>query len=185
MPPVAVELPRRTCSSREQRCLDERSGQAAFGVARRHEQAGLAVGDDLRDAARGVATIGLAAGHRVEQRRAQPLGDRAHHEDVEGLEQRQHVGPEAGEQHVLLEVQVLDLLLERRRSSPSPAMTNRASGTSRTTRAAASTRCRCPLCGTSAPMLPTTGACAAARAPRAIGAGGAARRGRDRSPRAR
>ncbi len=53
-------------------------------------------------------------------------------------------------------------------------MTNRASGTSRTTRAAASTRCLCPLCGTSAATLPTIGAWCGSHNSSCSFAGGAA-----------
>ena len=59
-----------------------------------------------------VATIGLAAGHRVEQRRAEAFGDRAHHEQIEPLDAAEDVGAEAGQQHVLLEVMFADLPLE-------------------------------------------------------------------------
>ena len=73
-------------------------------VARRHEDARPAVLHDFRDPAGGGRDDRLAARHRVEQRGAEPLGDRAHHEDVERLVHRQHVRPEAGEEDVLLEV---------------------------------------------------------------------------------
>ena len=107
-----------------------------------------------------VATIGRAHGHRVEQRRAETLGDRAHHEEIEALEQREHVGAEAGQQHVLLEVVLAcTWRLERARA----ARLRRGSRSARPgpagrRGAAASIRCFCPLCGTSAATLPTTGA---------------------------
>ncbi len=59
-----------------------------------------------------VATMGAAARHRVEQRRAEAFGHRAHREQVEALDAAEHVGAEAGQQHVLLEVVLVDLLLE-------------------------------------------------------------------------
>ena len=59
-----------------------------------------------------VATIGFGARHRVEQRRAEAFGDRAHHEQVEALDAAEDVGPEPGQQHVLFEVVVADLPLE-------------------------------------------------------------------------
>ena len=51
--------------------------------------------------------------HRVEHRRSEPLGDRAHHEQIRGLDQRQHVFAEPRQQNPLAEIQVLDLLPER------------------------------------------------------------------------
>ena len=86
---------------------------SACGIARRHQEARLAIDDDLGNAADGGRDDRLAAGHRVEQRGAQPFGDRAHHEDVERLVQRQDVGPKPGQDDVLLEMVVPDLLLER------------------------------------------------------------------------
>ena len=59
-----------------------------------------------------VATIGLRARHRVEQRRAEAFGDRAHHEQVEALDAAEHVGAESRQQHVLLEVILAHLTLE-------------------------------------------------------------------------
>ena len=61
-----------------------------------------------------VATIGLAAAIASSSDVPEAFGDRAHHEDVECLVQREDVGAEAGEQHVLLETMLLDLPLERR-----------------------------------------------------------------------
>ena len=55
--------------------------------------------------------------HRVEHGRAEAFGDRAHHEEIGGLHQLQDVLAEPGEQHVLLEAQLLDLAFERRRAA--------------------------------------------------------------------
>ena len=52
------------------------------------------------------------AGHRVEQRRAEPFGHRAHREQIESLDAAEHVGAEAGQQHVLLEMVLVHLLFE-------------------------------------------------------------------------
>ena len=49
-------------------------------IARRHEQAGDASSTTSGMPPASVATIGFAAGHRVEQRGAEPFGDRAHDE---------------------------------------------------------------------------------------------------------
>ena len=107
-----------------------------------------------------VATIGRAAAIASSSDAAEALGDGAHHEQVEPLQQAEHVGPEPGEDHVLRRGAAAGSDARAScRSSPSPRMTNRASGTSRTTIAAASTRYFCPLCGTSAAMLPTTSEC--------------------------
>ncbi len=59
-----------------------------------------------------MATIGLRAGHRVEERRAEPLGHRAHDEQIEALEATEDVGAEAGQQHVLFELVLAHLPLE-------------------------------------------------------------------------
>ena len=56
-----------------------------------------------------VADDGLRGRHRVEDRRAEPLGERTHHEQVEALEQREDVGPEPDQADVVLEAEVLDL----------------------------------------------------------------------------
>ena len=89
------------------------SRHAPRGSRGRHEQPGHA----RRSTTSGmpparVATIGLRAGHRVEERRAEPFGDRAHHEQVEPLDAAEDVGAEARQQHVLLEVVLVDLPLE-------------------------------------------------------------------------
>jgi hypothetical protein len=91
---------------------DDRRG-LRFGIARRHQDARLAVGDHFRHAASRGRDDRPGARHGVEQGRAEPLGDRAHREDVEGLVHREDVGAETGEEHVLLEVLLLDLALER------------------------------------------------------------------------
>ena len=52
--------------------------------------------------------------HRVEHRGAKPLGDRAHHEQVGGFHQRQHIFAKAGQQHALGQRQLLDLPLQLR-----------------------------------------------------------------------
>ena len=54
-----------------------------------------------------VADHGQAHGHRVEHGGAKAFGDGAHHEQVRGLHQRQHVLAEARQAHCLLEVQIL------------------------------------------------------------------------------
>ena len=46
----------------------------------------------------------LRARHGVEQRRAEPLGDRAHHEQVEPLDTAENVDPESRQQDVFLEM---------------------------------------------------------------------------------
>jgi hypothetical protein len=83
-------------------------------VVGRHQQAGFAVGDDLRNAARARRGHRAAARHRLENRRAEPLSDRAHRKHVERLHQPERVAAKAGEQDVPLEAEVFDLLLERR-----------------------------------------------------------------------
>ena len=128
-------------------------------IARRHQEAGLAVHHHLGNAAGRRGTAAFDAAIASTSAVHMPSLDRAHREDVEALRQLEDVGAEAGEEHVPLEMLVLDLLLQRSRSSPSPTITKRTSGTSRTTSAAASIRWCCPLCGTSAATLPTTGAC--------------------------
>ena len=82
-------------------------------IAGRHEDPGLSVLHHFRHPAGRGCHDRLAAGHRVEQRGAEPFGHRAHDEDVERLVHRQHVGAEADEEDVLLEAPLLDLALER------------------------------------------------------------------------
>jgi outer membrane immunogenic protein len=76
------------------------------------KKARLAVGDNLRDAAGAGGDNRSPARHRVEQRGAEPFGHRAHHEQIEALDAPEHVGPEARQQDVLLEVMFAHLLLE-------------------------------------------------------------------------
>ena len=75
---------------------------SAVVIARRHEQAVHAVLDDLRNAAGRGRDDRPRAGHRVEQRGAEPFGHRAHREQIEALDAAEHVGAEPGQQHVLL-----------------------------------------------------------------------------------
>ena len=95
--------------------LQQRDDRLRHGlvIARRHEKAGLSVYHHLRDAARLGGDDRFAGRHRVDEGGAKPFGHRAHDENVESLVKREHVGPEAREQHVLFEMVVLDLALER------------------------------------------------------------------------
>jgi len=81
-------------------------------IARRHQQAGVAVGDHFRNTAGGGRDDSSRAGHRVEQRRAEAFGDGTHHEDIEALETTHHVGAESRQKHVLFEMVIADLAFE-------------------------------------------------------------------------
>ena len=98
-------------------------------VANRDQIPGLAVDHHFGNRPAAVATAGFRGRHRVDECRARAFDGRAHHEQVESLRQLQRVVTEAGQKHVALEVLVPDLILERCRSSPSPTMTKRTSGT--------------------------------------------------------
>ena len=54
-------------------------------VANRDQQPRFSVVDDFRETAGSGGDDGAATGHRVERRRAESLGDRAHHVEVECL----------------------------------------------------------------------------------------------------
>ena len=81
-------------------------------VARRHQQTVDAVFDDLGNAAGARRHDRRLAGHGVEQRGAEALGHRAHREHVEAFDAAQDVGAESRQQHVLLEVVLVDQAFE-------------------------------------------------------------------------
>ena len=81
------------------------SASARF-VVRRHEQTGLAVDDGFRNAAGARGDDGARGRHRLEHRRAEAFGDRAHREEVERLHQAERVAAEARQEHVPFEPEV-------------------------------------------------------------------------------
>ena len=81
-------------------------------VAWRHEQSVHVVFDDFGNAACRGRDDGACARHRVEERRAEPFGDRAHDEEVEALDAADDVGTESWQQHVLLQIAVAHEMLE-------------------------------------------------------------------------
>ena len=96
--------------------LEQRGGQRGR-VAGRDQQPGLAVGDDLGDAAGAARGDGQPERLRVEDRGPQPLGLRGEHEDVEHLQQGADVLAEPEEQEALPQPELaregLDLLAQR------------------------------------------------------------------------
>ena len=106
--------------------------------------------------------------HRLEHRGAETLGDRAHDEDVERLQ----CSPSASARNPVRKTwrsnpELVICRSSDSRSSPSPTMRKRASGTSRTTRARGRRGAAGPCAPTSAATLPTTGRRSAARTRRA------------------
>jgi hypothetical protein len=81
-------------------------------VARRHEQAGLAVEHDLRRPADGRRDDRPALGHRLERRQRQPLGPRRERDDVRAGEERARVVAVAGEEDAAAHAEPLRLELE-------------------------------------------------------------------------
>jgi len=81
-------------------------------IARRHQEPGPALVHDFRHATRPCGDDRLRAGHRVQERCAEPLGHRAHDEQIEALEATKDVSAEAGQQHVFFEVVLAHLPLE-------------------------------------------------------------------------
>jgi len=99
-----------------QRFVLQRAGHGLgkrAGVVRRHQQSGDPVGHDLGNAAGPGGDDRPRAGHRVEQRRAQAFGDRAHGEQVERFQAADDVGAETGKEHVTLKMPIADQPLER------------------------------------------------------------------------
>ncbi len=122
------------------------------------EQARVAVADRFGDAARARGDDRPGAGHRFENRGAEAFGDRAHHEQVERLQQSERVGAKAAQEHMALEAEIVNLPLQRLPQFAVAHDEKPRVGHSRMTRAAAATRCRWPLCAASAATLPTSGA---------------------------
>src|SRR5439155_15889686 len=81
-------------------------------IARRDEHPGPAILDNLRDPARAGGDNGARTSHRIEDRRPEALSHRAHREEIEPLDAAEDVGPEAGQQHMFLEVMLADLAFE-------------------------------------------------------------------------
>ena len=106
-----------------------------------------------------VATIGLPQAIASSSEVPSPSVTELIDEHVEPLDAAEHVGAEARQQHVLLEVVLADLPLERlaQLAFAEDRRTARRAPAGRPS-AAASIRWRWPLCGTSAATLPTTGA---------------------------
>jgi len=92
--------------------LDDRLGHGRV-IARRDEQSGHAVVDDFGNAAGIGRDNRTGAGHRIQKRRPEAFGHRAHHEDVEALQAAEDVGPEPWKQDVLLEPVLLDQPFQR------------------------------------------------------------------------
>ena len=83
-------------------------------IAWRDQQTRFAVHDDLWNASGTRGHYRALAHHRIEERGSKPLRHRAHDVDIEALQQREGVGTKPGEQHVLLEVVLLDLVPQLR-----------------------------------------------------------------------
>jgi len=82
-------------------------------IARRHEKAVFAVDDDFRNTTRAGRGDRARARHRVEKRGAQAFGHRAQHEKIEPLDTAEHVGSESWQQHMLFQMVLANLPLER------------------------------------------------------------------------
>ena len=96
--------------------FEQRGGQRGR-VAGRDEQPGLAVGDDLGNAAGAARGDGQTERLRVEDRGSQAFGLRGQHEDVEHLQQAAHVLAEAQEKKAFPEAElareIRDFLVQR------------------------------------------------------------------------
>jgi hypothetical protein len=95
----------------------DRLGQP-LGVARRHEQARLSIGDELRGTADRRRNHRLGVGHRLEHDHRQALDPRRQDEDIELVQHRSRVVAEAQEVHAIGGVALPSEPLEHRPVGP-------------------------------------------------------------------
>ena len=100
-----------------------RSPARAHGIARRHEQAGLAVGDDLRQPADGARDHRSAALHRLERDHAEALAERRDDDDRGALQHRPG-GRDPPEERTARRARGARRRAELARSGPSPAISS-------------------------------------------------------------
>ena len=98
-------------------------GGQGGGIADRHEQAGLAVGDDLDGAAGGGRHDGPAGGGRLEQGVRQALRDGGLDDEVEGGIEAPGIGDGARQVDDAGQVESRHESLELGRRGPSPTST--------------------------------------------------------------
>ena len=95
-------------------------GGQRVGVAGGREEAGLALHDDLGDAADAGGHHGEAGGHPLDQGQGDPLAPARQQHGIGRPEQPGHVGAGAEPEHVVPQAQAANQLVDRARLRPVP-----------------------------------------------------------------
>ena len=110
--------------------LDDR-GRERVGVARRHEQTGLAGDDDLGQAADGAGDDRTTALHRLERHHAEALAERRHEHDRRALHHARAPGTWPRKRTVPSRPSALACARSSASSGPEPAISSSSPGSSR------------------------------------------------------